>query len=40
MTGQLLDAGFDAVFIEADALSAFRSFVAFVADATVNPVGA
>lgn len=40
MTGQLLDAGFDAVFTEADALSAFRSFVAFVADATVDPVGA
>jgi methylaspartate mutase sigma subunit len=45
---QLLDAGFDAVFIEADALSAFRSFVAFVCDAAIgqgsatvtSPVGA
>jgi methylaspartate mutase sigma subunit len=36
LTGQLLDAGFDAVFIEADALSAFRSFVAFLCDATVE----
>ncbi len=36
MAGQLLDAGFDAVFIEADALSAFRSFVAFVSDATIE----
>src|SRR5580698_9008337 len=33
MTGQLLDAGFDAVFTEADALSAFRSFADFVSDA-------
>jgi methylaspartate mutase sigma subunit len=36
LTGQLLDAGFDAVFIEADALSAFRSFVAFLCDATTE----
>jgi methylaspartate mutase sigma subunit len=38
--GQLLDAGFDAVFSEhrtgADAVSAFRSFVAFVADASTD----
>jgi methylaspartate mutase sigma subunit len=44
MTGQLLDAGFDAVFIEhrteADALSAFRSFVDFVSDAIEAGAGA
>lgn len=47
-TGQLLDAGFDAVFIEAGAITAFRSFVAFVCAAAVgqgaatvtSPVGA
>jgi len=36
MIGQLLDAGFDGVFTEPQALSAFRSFVAFVSDATVE----
>lgn len=40
MTGQLVDAGFDAVFVEADALSAFRSFVAFVSDAIEAGAGA
>jgi methylaspartate mutase sigma subunit len=36
LTGQLLDAGFDAVFIDADALGAFRAFVAFLRDATIE----
>ena len=40
MTGQLLDAGFDAVFVEADALSAFRSFVDFVSDGIEAGAGA
>ncbi|HEX4831888.1 MAG TPA: cobalamin B12-binding domain-containing protein [Trebonia sp.] len=48
MAGELLDAGFDAVFTEAGALAAFRSFVACVAGAgdgqgrasVTSPVGA